>query len=425
MQPQADSTSASGHDDLRRLQWLRDVAIAGLALVAALAQPLFYTRVPLTPTFSLLGLWTLLSLFTWRRLKRPAPVGHRELLSHIGIDLIILTALLAISGGPANPLTALYLPPVAVAAAVLPVRQSWLVASLGVAAYSLLWKFCLPLTVEDVDRAMQMHLTGMWLTFAVSALLIAGFVGRITMALREREQQLAAAREQALRDERIVALGNLAAGAAHELGTPLATMAVIAGELARDNNLPADLREDVKLLGEQIGACKGIISGLAERAGLARAEGGSALTVDRWIEQLVARWRALRPQTMPRLTLTAQTAPAPLIFGETTLEQALLNLFNNAADASPDDVEIVAQWTTEQLQVDILDRGPGIDAALLQQAGREFFSTRPEGAGIGLFLAHAALNRYGGSIAMEARAGGGTLTRVELPLRAVLAGAPS
>ncbi len=421
MQPRPDTPPASGHDDLRRLQWLRDLAIAGLALLVALAEPLFYTLVPLTPAFSLLGLWTIISIVTWRRLKHPEPVGSRELLLHIGIDLVMLTALLAVSGGPANPLTALYLPPVAIAAAVLPVRHAWLVALLGVAAYSLLWKFSLPLTVEDVDRAMQMHLTGMWLTFAVSALLIAGFVGRITVALREREQQLAAAREQALRDERIVALGNLAAGAAHELGTPLATMAVITGELARDPALPTDLREDVTLLGEQIGACKGIISGLAERAGLTRAEGGNALPADRWIEQLVTRWRSLRPQVAPRLTLSGEQGSAPRLFAETTLEQALLNLFNNAADASPHDVEIVAQWNAERLRVDVLDRGPGIDAALLAQAGREIFSTRSEGAGIGLFLAHAALNRYGGTIAMEPRAGGGTLTRVDLPLRALLA----
>jgi len=422
-----DSPSVSGHDNLRRLQWLRDIAIAGLALVAALARPLFHTLVPLVPAFGLLGLWTLISVLTWRRLRHPAPVSHREFLVHIGIDLAMLTALLAVSGGPANPLTALYLPSVAVAAAVLPARHAWLIAALSVAAYSLLWNFSVPLTVEDVDRAMQMHLTGMWLTFAVSAVLIAGFVARITAALRERERQLAAAREQALRDERIVALGNLAAGAAHELGTPLATMAVIAGELAKDATIPEDLREDVRLLSDQISACKAIISGLAERAGLTRAEGGSALAVDRWIKQIVARWRTLRPQAAPRLTLAGSTdqanhSAAPQIFGETTLDQALLNLFNNAADASPDDVEIIARWTAEHLQVDILDHGPGIDAALLQQAGREFFSTRPEGAGIGLFIAHAALNRYGGSITMEKRVGGGTLARVELPLRALLAG---
>ena len=360
----------------------------------------------------------------------PPPPGQPALLLQLVLDLLMLTLLLAISGGPANPLTALYLPPIAIAAAVLPARHTGLVTLLGILAYSSLWKFSLPLTVEDVDRAMQMHLTGMWLTFAASAILIAAFVSRITAALREREHQLAAAREQALRDERIFALGNLAAGAAHELGTPLATMAVIAGELAHERSLPEALHADVQLLGTQIAACKDIISGLAERAGLTRAEGGRAMPLDQWLEQLIARWCSLRPQIHPELVFEptrAAAEPAPRIFAEITLEQALLNLFNNAADASPAAVSIHIRWDSEQLELDILDRGPGMDAARLQQAGREVFSSRNDGAGIGLLLAHAALNRYGGSITMAARKDGqnGLCVRATLPLHTLLATAPA
>ncbi|MEK7738034.1 MAG: ATP-binding protein [Pseudomonadota bacterium] len=417
------STAPAGAENLQRLIWLRGLAIVGLSIMIAVARPLFQIVVPLVPSLILLTLWAALNLLTWLRLKRATPVGNGELLAHLGADLAMLTALLAFSGGPANPLTSLYLPPVAVAAAILPARQAWVLAGLSVVAYSLLWRFSVALTVEDVDRAMQMHLIGMWLTFAASALLIAGFVTHITASLRKREQQLAAAREQALRDERIVALGNLAAGAAHELGTPLATMAVLAGELADDPATSSAQRDDLKLLREQIAACKRIISGLAASAGAARAEDGSGVSVDRWIERIVAHWRTLRPQAAPRLTLTgsANGSQAPRIVGEATLEQALLSLLNNAADASPADVEIVARWTHERLQLEILDRGPGIEAALLQKAGREIFSTRPEGAGIGLYLAHAAIARHDGSISMEARAGGGTLVRVELPLQALLA----
>lgn len=415
------STAPAGSDNLRRLVWLRGLAIVGLSMMLAGAGPLFRIIVPLGAPLTLLSLWAALNLLTWLRLRRPTAVSNGELLAQLGADLVLLTAFLAFSGGPANPLTSLYLPPVAVAAAILPARHAWAVASLSVVAYSSLWRFSVPLTVEDVDSAMQMHLVGMWLTFAASALLIAGFVTRMTVALRERDRQLAAAREQALRDERIVALGNLAAGAAHELGTPLATMAVIAGELADDPAMPGELRGDLKLLREQIVACKSIITGLAERAGPGRAEGGSAMGVDRWIEKMVARWRSLRPQIEPRLSLTGSMA-APSIVAETTLEQALLSLFNNAADASPGDIEITASWTADHLQLKILDRGPGIAEALRLRAGREYFSTRHEGAGIGLFLAHATLDRFGGDIVLEPRPGGGTLTRVELPLKTLMSG---
>lgn len=424
----------SAHDDLRRLQWLRDFAIAALVLVVLIARPLFHTLVPWLPAFSLLALWTLISIVTWIRLRRPAPVSKRELLLHLAIDVVMLTALLAVSGGPANPLTALYLPSIAIAAAVLAAAQAWFIALLGVAAYSLLWKFSLALTVEDVDRAMHMHLTGMWLTFAASALLIAGFISRITLALRQREQQLAAAREQALRDERIVALGNLAAGAAHELGTPLATMAVIAGELTHEPSLPADVQTDIQLLQQQITACKNIISGLTARAGVGRSDSVKAMPLDLWLRQLVARWQTMRPQLAPRLHLPAAGVnEIPRICMDATLEQALLNLFNNAADVSPEDVDILVQWQQRNdagqqlLQIDVLDQGPGMDENLRGQAGKNFFSTRQEGMGIGLFLAHAALERHGGRIQIMPRVdvdvGRGSCVRIQLPLSNLLADA--
>ncbi|MFA7279836.1 MAG: ATP-binding protein [Sterolibacterium sp.] len=421
------ATALTGRNHLLRLIWLRGLAIVSFTIMLASAGQVFHIVVPLTVPLILLTLWAALSLLTWLRLKRETPVGSGELLAQLGADLVMLTALLAFSGGPANPLTTFYLPPVAVAAAILPARHAWIVAGLSVIAYSLLWLVSIPLTVEDVDRAMQMHLTGMWLTFAASALLIAGFVTRMTASLRKQEQQLASAREQALRDERIVALGNLAAGAAHQLGTPLATMAILAGELAEDPATPTSQREDLILLREQIAACKNIISGLTANAGVQRADDGAtdggSITIDRWIERLVAYWRTLRPQVAPRLSVTGNTdtAPPPLIFGDATLEHALLSLLNNAADASPADIDIVLHWMSERLQLEILDRGPGFEAALLQHAGQEFFSTRPEGVGIGLFLAHATIIRHGGNISIEARTGGGTLVRVDLPLRALLA----
>ena len=425
-QPLSSTVSAadSGTGHLHRLVWLRGLAIVGLSIMLACAGPLFRIVVPLTVPLDLLLLSAALNFVTWMRLKHPKPVGNRELLLQLGADLVLLTAFLAFTGGPANPLTSLYLPTVAVGAAILPTRYAWMVAILSVAAYSLLWQFSVPLTVEDVDGAMQMHLTGMWLTFAVSALLIAGFVTRMTGSLREHEQQLASAREKMLRDERIVALGNLAAGAAHELGTPLATMAILAGEIADDLSTPVAQQEDLKLLREQIAACKRIITGLAAGAGAPRAEDGGGIRADRWIESILAHWRTLRPQATPLLTLTGSIDqfPPPHIVREQTLEHAVLSLLNNAADASPDDVGIVVGWTQDHLQLEILDRGSGIEAANLERAGRDVFSTRSEGAGIGLLLAHAAIRRLGGNIAIKARPGGGTFVQVELPLNGLSVG---
>jgi two-component system sensor histidine kinase RegB len=197
----------------------------------------------------------------------PAQVGAGgELFGQLCVDLMALAVLLYLSGGAANPLISLLLIPVAVAALSLPGRLTAAVTVLAVAIYSLLTWFYLPLSVGDAERAARLHLAGMWLTFVVSAAMIAWFVARMTASIRERDRRLAAAREQALRDERVVALGALAAGAAHELGTPLATIAVLVGELEREPALDADARADLALVREQVALCKGIISGMANAA---------------------------------------------------------------------------------------------------------------------------------------------------------------
>lgn len=417
--PDLSTTLSSGHGELRRVQWLRDFAIAGVALLVLMARPVFSAQVPLLISFSLLALWTLISLITWLRLRRPTTVSAQELFWHLVVDLVLLTWLLAISGGHTNPLTALYLPTVAIAAAILPRHLAWSVGISSVLAYTLLWKLNQPLVIEDVHRATQMHLVGMWLTFAAAALLISGFISHTTQTLRAREQQLAAAREQNLRDERIVALGNLAAGAAHELGTPLATMAVIAGDLEHAPELPSELVAEISLLNRQIAACKNIISRLAERAGKPRAPEGLCLPATTWLEQLVERWRNLRPQTQAQLHVkaagTCSATSPPSVQNDINLEQALLNLFNNAADASPESVEIRLDWSAQELIIDILDRGPGMNSEQLARAGRDFFPRHADGSGIGLFLTHAALERQGGRLQIQTRDGGGSQIRVYLP----------
>lgn len=409
-----------GQDNLRRLLAMRWLAVGGEAAAVVAAPLLLGIPLPLAPMLGIVALQAAFNLHAHGRLRRRGSVTEGELVAHLGVDMMALTLLLFFSGGAANPFVSFYLPPIAVAATILPARAAWGIALAGVAAYSLLSVFNVPLELADAARATRLHLAGMWLTFVVSAALIAWFVARMAAAIRSRDLELAAAREAALRNERVIALGSLAAGAAHELGTPLATMAILAGELGRNADLPAETREDLALLRQQVEHCKGIITGLAARAGQARAEGGAAVALDRWLEQVIARWRQLRPHAEAKVSLHGTAAP--MIVGEATLEQALLNLFNNAADAGDGQVDIAAEWDGAQLRIEIGDRGPGFDEKVLLQAGRDFITTRAEGAGIGLFLAHAAVERLGGRIALAGREGGGAVTRVELPLEKIKAG---
>lgn len=408
----------AGSQSLRRLLVLRWLSIAGQVALVVATERALGMPLPLGPIFAIVGCEVALNAFTHARVRRGGSVAPLELFAQLALDALALTGVVALAGGASNPLISLYLPLIAIAAAILPPRLAAGFAALSVAAYSAL-AFGLPQAhVHDAQRAFEFHLFGMWLVFVLSAATIAWFVARMTAAIRARDAELAAAREAALRDERAVALGNLAAGAAHELGTPLATIAVLAGELARSREIGPEAREDLALLGEQVGACKQIITQLAERAGSPRAEATQAIALDAWLRALAERWRARRANVDARFALAGSGA-APWIAPEPTLEQALCNVFDNAGDASPADVEIDARWDARALAIDVLDRGPGIASPLRARLGREPVTTRAEGHGLGLVLAFAAVERAGGRISFDARAGGGTRARIELPLAAL------
>lgn len=415
----ADATPSESDSNLRlnqrRAVILRWWLLAAITLAVSSAPTLLDIALPRAPMFTVLALMAAFNAYVQWHALSDEPVCASELFGQLCVDLAGLAILLYLSGGAANPLISFLLVPVAVAALSMPGALTAVVALLAIALYSLLmWQF-LPLPVADAARATRLHLAGMWLTFAVSAIMIAWFVARMTASIHERDSRLAAAREQALRDERMVALGALAAGAAHELGTPLATMAVVVGELERDAGLDAATREDLTVVREQIALCKGIISGMAARAGTLRPEQLQVQEAGVWLEGVRARWHTLRPRASSRLTL-AGGADVPRIVTEATLEQALANVLNNAADASDAEIEIELGWDAARLRIVIRDSGPGFPVQVLRQAGRAPLTARSGGAGIGLLLAFSAIERLGGRIALDNPAEGGARVSIELPI---------
>ncbi len=351
---------------------------------------------------------------TARRLRQGGPVSPAELALQLWFDMGTLWALAFLSGGATNPLVSLLLPSAAIAALTLP--APWVVATglIAIGAYSSLMLVYLPLPLADAERATRMHLTGMWLSFSASVLMIAWFVVRLGRLIRERDAELAAAREAAIRDERVIALGTLAAGTAHELGTPLATMAVVAGELARDPALPAAAAEDVGLLRQQIALCKEIITGLSRRAGAERLEAARPVAADTWLAEILEHWKALRPDSECRPD-TVGALPAPDIVADPTLGQALVNLLNNAASAGPGPVTLTADWSGERLAVEVRDHGPGFPDPVLAAGGHRAFPAHPGGSGIGLLLARSAAERRGGTLVLANPPDGGALARLEIP----------
>lgn len=398
----------------RRAVILRWWLLAAVAIAVSSAPTLLDIALPQLPMFAVIVLMAgFNALLEWRA-RTDRAVGAGELFSQLCVDLVALAILLYLSGGAVNPLISFLLVPVAVAALSLPGILTAAVAVLAVALYTLLMRHFLPLAVADVERAARLHLAGMWLTFVVSTAMIAWFVARMTASIRERDSRLAAAREQALRDERVVALGAQAAGAAHELGTPLATIAVLVGELERESGLDAGAREDLALVREQLAQCKGIISGMAARAGALRPDQIQAQEAGAWLQGVRARWHAMRPRASSRLSL--EGAATSLIATEATLEQAVVNLLNNAADASAAEIDIRLIREPAKLTIVIRDGGPGFPAEVLRRAGCAPLPARSGGAGIGLLLAFSAVERLGGRILLDNPEQGGGRATIELPV---------
>jgi len=199
-------------------------------------------------------------------------------------------------------------------------------------------------------------------------------------------------------------------------------MAVVLGEMAHEHAPDVELGRDIAALRTQVDVCKHTITRMVAAAGQARAEGGGAQPVDEFLRETVERWRLIRPTARVTEHLAGAT-PAPSIVTEQTLRQAIINLLNNAADASPQHVELDCRWDRSRLSLEIRDRGPGLSREAAAHAGRRFFSTKPagEGNGIGLVLARATLERLGGRVDHKPREGGGACTLLELPLAGLTA----
>jgi len=409
------TTESADHlANLRRLVGGRWIVLAILFLVVLMGPGILDIPVPQPPLLGIIAVIALFNAIAQWRLMHSQVASTGELFTQVLFDIGALSAIVFFSGGATNPLVSLLLPPVAVAALTLPARCVAAVSTVAIVAYSLLMLYFIPLPMADATRATRLHLIGMWLIFVISTAMIGWLIVRMTRQIRERDAELAATREQALRDERVMAMGTLAAGAAHELGTPLGTMALLAGELANDTSLGDAAREDIALLRQQIGVCKQIITGLSRRAGAERLDNVESVPADRWLDNLRQHWHAARPQAGSRLII-ASDGSAPAIAADPRLEQAILNLLNNAANATPRPLEIRLSWCSENLCIDIRDQGPGFPPDILAAGGQTSFPAHERGSGVGLILTRTAIEQLGGRLTLFNPDDGGAIARIELP----------
>jgi two-component system sensor histidine kinase RegB len=408
---------------LRWLVPLRFLAAAGqgvaLAVAAlALELPLPYRALWVVPAL------TVLSNFALWLAPVPPERARGVAAGVLVLDTLLFTALLTLSGGPDNPFSAIYAIHVAIAAMLGSARATWLVSGLSAAGYAFAFRwhesqhFWHGPVAEGIP--LQLHAVGMWVAVAVVAVVITFFIGTITRKLREREAALRSMGEVAARSARLASLTTLAAGAAHELGSPLGTIAVIARDLAgaaaRTPAL-APLADDATLLRSEVDRCRAILdrmSARAERVDVDALEPLSAAEIAGVLGKSEFGDAAERVDV-------AVDAPAGASLGSRAdFAAVVVPLVHNSLDASPPGgrVRVNVALEDERVRVRVRDEGHGMSSEVLERAGEPFFTTRPpgRGTGLGLFVVRLHAERLGGSLRLESAPGAGTTASAEWPL---------
>ncbi|WP_268797878.1 ATP-binding protein [Pseudomonas huanghezhanensis] len=398
--------------NLWRLTFIRVLVLAAQAGSVAVAYLFNLLPLPWLQLDITLGFSAIVCLLTALRLRTSWPVTELEYAVQLAFDLFIHSALLFFSGGSTNPFVSYYLVPLTIAAVTLPWRYSLILSGIALALYTLMLAQFYPLEAFAVSRE-KLQIYGMWLSFALAAGVITFFAARMAEELRRQEHMRALRREEAARDQQLLAVATEAAGAAHELGTPLATMSVLLKEMRQDHHDPA-LQEDLSILQDQVKLCKETLQQLVRAAEANRRLAVQEQTVSHWLDQALNRWHLMRPEASYRFQRLGQ-GKLPLISPPPDLTQALLNLLNNAADACAEGLEVNLDWDEHEICISIRDHGAGVPLAIAEQIGKPFFTTKGKGFGLGLFLSKASVTRAGGSVKLYPHEEGGTLTELRLP----------
>lgn len=339
-------------------------------------------------------------------------------------DVVLLAGCLAKSGGVLNPASIFFLVEIVLAALVLGRPWTWIVTLFSVAGYGL--QLLAP--TSELAAAATMHpqigehVRGMWWAFIATAVIIGALVTRLALAIERRDRALALLREDAERQTRLMSLASMAAGAAHELSTPLGTIAVAAGELSRAAaTLPgaSALGADIDLIRSELVRARRILTDLS-----GRAESGANALETTTVGDVLSRALAGHPPEMrARVAISgdvAATASWPL----TRVVRALDNVITNALQSSADGAVtiVVAAIDSSRVRITIVDTGAGMDDDTLAHAGEPFFTTRPDGVGLGLglYVSRATAQQLGGTLAIISHPKQGTTVTIELPTQVLV-----
>jgi two-component system sensor histidine kinase RegB len=392
---------------LLRLRWF---AVAGqiTAVAVAIAAGL---RPPLQPVIAVIATTLATNIVLWIGLRqgRPPPWVPAAITL---LDITLLTVLLFFTGGANNPFCTLYLVHVAMGVIILRPVWTWVMVAVSSAAYGLLFWRHIPLYPDEAPPPKWILDLGHWLAVSLVGALIAYFIGRVRGSLRQRERELAAAREITAKSEQLATLATLSAGAAHELGTPLGTIAVVARELQREvegAGLAPEVVEDTRLIRDEVDRCRRIL----DRMRMDTIANMSRTTVKVAVSELIdGVVEDLQHGEDEHLKISVQTGLEQIVAPVRAVRQSLTVLVRNAFDASPPGSPIEMDVSVEGPHVvfRVTDHGQGMPEDVAKRAGEPFYTTKApgKGMGLGLFLVRLVAERCGGMLRIRSEPGRGT-----------------
>ncbi|KGD64456.1 two-component, sensor histidine protein kinase [Alcanivorax nanhaiticus] len=416
------SDDATGRKNLQLLIQLRWLAMFGQFATILVVH--FGLNVPLPVSNMLIVLFGLLlfNALSVLRLRARRPIGNTELFFSLLVDVGTLTILLFMSGGASNPFVFLFLLQVILGAVLLEAWSTWVILVVTTLCFGWLawYGHPLPMPLDHSKGLFSLYIEGMLICFVLNGGLLVIFINRINRNKRQRDERLAELRQRAVEEEHIVRMGLLASGAAHELGTPLATLSVILGDwkhMAPFKNDP-DMAQEIAEMQTQVLRCKSIVSGILLSAGETRGEASEETTVREFLDELVEEWRDTR--SVKDFIYMNDFGTDLRIVSDDALKQSIHNVLDNALEASPNWVRLDVHREDETLLVSVTDRGPGFPEEMLDSIGRPYQSTKGRpGSGLGLFLVMNVLRTLGGNLRARNLVQGGALVTLSLPLNTV------
>lgn len=424
LSPPEREGGSSARRVLLRLIFLRSILAIGSILALLIFQNISGTLITPNLATALITTVALSIGFGFWRLKSSRLISNIELFCHVLIDALVLVVFVLNAGGASNPLISYLLVLLAITATILPRRYVNSFALISMVTYSFLLYLDLQTesNLHEMGQAhdMQQHLVGMWATFLVSAILIALLITEMTNAIKVREINLAKARDTELRNEQLVAIGGLAAGTAHALGTPLATMAILLTELDKLNAKELktiEIKEDISLLKEQVLRCRKSLTQLTEHYNRDNPDTHENIIIHELAADIKDYIFNVHPAAL--VSYTVLCSRNIQVTANLSFRHAVINIIENAIRAAKSETIVTFQLrnrASTHLEISVVDDGPGIPTNVMENMGEPFKSTRKESMGLGIFLANAAITRLGGEIEMFNLKVGGALTSISIPL---------